>query len=158
MAQINRWREICPDIAIRSTFIVGFPGETDDDFQQLLDFLREAQLERVGCFQYSPVQGATANAIENQVPDEVKEERWHRFMQTQAEISEDKLEQKVGRSLDVLIDTIDEEVATARSYADAPEIDGVVRVYGGEDLAVGDIIKVNIEEATEYDLIASVAD
>ena len=91
MVQINRWREICPDIAIRSTFIVGFPGETDDDFQQLLDFLREALLERLGCFQYSPVQGATANAIENQVPDEVKEERWHRFMQTQAEVSEDKL-------------------------------------------------------------------
>ena len=153
LEQIEGWRKICPHIAIRSTFIVGFPGETDADFEQLLSFLRLARLDRVGCFQYSPVHGASANELTEQVPDEVKEERWHRFMQLQQEISEDKLEEKVGRTLDVLIDDVNDDVATGRSYADAPEIDGVVHVYSSRQLQVGDIVQVEIEEAAEYDLV-----
>ena len=156
LEHIHRWRSLCPDIAIRSTFIVGFPGETDSDFEQLLDFLREARLDRVGCFQYSPVQGARSNQLDGQVSEQLKEQRWHRLMQLQQEISEDKLEEKVGRTLQVLIDDVSEEVAIGRSYADAPEIDGVVQVYSNRELHVGEIVSVEIEEAGEYDLIGSV--
>ena len=156
LEQIQRWREICPDIAIRSTFIVGFPGETEKDFQELLVFLREAQLDRVGCFQYSPVDGAKANELDNHVPDDLKEHRWHQLMQLQQEISEDKLEEKVGQTLDVIIDEVSELESIGRSYADAPEIDGVVRIFGDRPLNVGEIVQVHIEEATEYDLIGTV--
>lgn len=155
LEQIESWRNVCPEIAIRSTFIVGFPGETENDFEQLLSFLRLARLDRVGCFQYSPVTGASANELEGQVPEKVKEERWHRFMQLQQEISEDKLEEQVGKTLDVLIDEINGEIAIGRSYADAPEIDGVVQVYSGRELQVGEMVSVNIQEASEYDLIGT---
>ena len=155
LEHIQRWRALCPDIAIRSTFIVGFPGETDKDFEQLLDFLREARLDRVGCFKYSPVEGARSNQLDGQVDEQLKEQRWHQLMQLQQEISEDKLEEKVGRTLDVLIDDVNEEVAIGRSYADAPEIDGVVHVYSNRQLQVGEIVSVAIEEAGEYDLTGS---
>ena len=155
LEQIQRWRQICPQLAIRSTFIVGFPGETENDFDQLLTFLKDAELDRVGCFQYSPVEGAKSNELDGQVADEVKQERWHRLMQLQQEISENKLEEKVGQILDVLIDEVTDEEAIGRSYADAPEIDGAVHVYSNRKLQVGDIVKVVIEEATEYDLIGS---
>jgi len=121
----------------------------------LLSFLREARLDRVGCFQYSPVEGAQSNQLDGQIDDQLKEERWHRLMQLQQEISEDKLEEKVGRTLDVLIDDVNEEVAIGRSFADAPEIDGVVQVYSNKSLQVGEIVAVEIEEAGEYDLIGS---
>ncbi len=152
---IQRWRALCPEIAIRSTFIVGFPGETENDFQQLLDFLREARLDRVGCFKYSAVEGAQANQLAGHVDEDTKEYRWHRLMQLQQEISEDKLEEKVGHTLDVLIDEINEEVAIGRSYADAPDIDGVVQIYSNRALTVGEIAPVEIEQANEYDLIGS---
>jgi ribosomal protein S12 methylthiotransferase len=157
LEQIQRWRELCPQIAIRSTFIVGFPGETDNDFDQLLTFLKEAELDRVGCFQYSPVEGAKSNEFDGQLADEVKQERWHRLMQLQQEISENKLEEKIGQTLDVLIDEVTEEEAIGRSYADAPEIDGAVHVYSTRELKVGEIVQVVIEETTEYDLIGSEA-
>ena len=153
LEQIEQWRKVCPQIAIRSTFIVGFPGETDEDFEQLLEFLRMAKLDRVGCFQYSPVQGARANELDDQVPDNVKKERWHRFMQLQQEISEDRLEEKIGLTLDVLIDDSEGDISIGRSYADAPEIDGVVQVHSNRKLHAGDMVKVKIQEATEYDLI-----
>ena len=156
LEQIRRWREICPDIVIRSTFIVGFPGETDDDFQELLSFLKEARLDRVGCFQYSPVEGAKSNELDGQVAEDVKEHRWHQLMQLQQEISEDKLEEKIGKTLEVIIDEVSEIESLGRSYADAPDIDGVVRVFSQEQLRAGDIVKVLIEEATEYDLIGSI--
>lgn len=156
--RIHAWRETCPDIAIRSTFIVGFPGETEEDFQFLLDWLKEARLDRVGCFKYENVEGAAANDLPDHVPDEVKEERWNRFMAAQAEISAEKLQEKVGRTLDVLVDeAMDEDgFATARSYADAPEIDGLVHVEGPgtESLKPGDMARVTIREADEYDLYA----
>lgn len=155
LEQIVSWRSVCPEIAIRSTFIVGFPGETENDFEQLLSFLRLARLDRVGCFKYSTVTGASANELDGQVPENVKEERWHRFMQLQQEISEDKLEEQVGKTLDVLIDEINGEIAIGRSYADAPEIDGVVQVYSGRELQVGEMVSVSIQEASEYDLIGT---
>ncbi len=158
LEQIERWRSLCPELVIRSTFIVGFPGETEGDFEQLLSFLQAAQLDRVGCFQYSAVEGASANQLANPVPEQLKQERWDHFMQLQQEISEDKLEQKVGQTLTVLIDEIDHERAIGRSYADAPEIDGSVQVFGEHELNVGDMVEVIIEEATEYDLIATLAD
>jgi ribosomal protein S12 methylthiotransferase len=153
LEQIQHWRQICPEIAIRSTFIVGFPGETEEDFIELLDFLREVKLDRVGCFKYSPVQGARANELEGHVTEEVKEERWHRFMQTQQEISEDKLEEKIGKTLEVIIDDVNEEYATGRTYADAPEIDGVIRIYGNQEINIGELIKVKVNDAEEYDLL-----
>lgn len=156
LEQIQRWREICPDIVIRSTFIVGFPGESEKDFQELLSFLKEARLDRVGCFQYSPVEGAKSNDLDGQVPDDIKDQRWHQLMQLQQEISEDKLEEKIGQTLEVLIDDVNDIESIGRSYADAPEIDGVVRIFSQEPLQVGDIVQVSIEEATEYDLIGSV--
>ncbi|MGL4723695.1 MAG: 30S ribosomal protein S12 methylthiotransferase RimO [Scandinavium sp.] len=152
LARIKQWREICPELTLRSTFIVGFPGETEEDFQMLLDFLKEARLDRVGCFKYSPVEGATANELEGQVPEEVKEERWNRFMQLQQQISAERLQEKVGREIMVIIDEVDEEGAIGRSMADAPEIDGAVYLNGETRVKPGDVLRVKVEHADEYDL------
>ncbi len=157
LARIKRWREICPDIAIRSTFIVGFPGETDDDFQQLLDFIEEAELDRVGCFAYSPVEGAAANALPGAVPEELKQERLSIFMETQADISAARLALKIDRKLKVLVEEVDEEGARARSYADAPEIDGLVHIVDGENLQPGEFAEVMITDSDEHDLWARLA-
>jgi ribosomal protein S12 methylthiotransferase len=158
LARIKSWREQCPELVIRSTFIVGFPGETEADFQMLLDWLREAQLDRVGCFKYSPVEGAKANELSDQVPEDIKEDRWQRFMAVQQEISSARLQRRVGTQMRVLVDDIDTEagVAIARSVADAPEIDGNVFIEGpgAEDLKIGDFVLVTITEADEYDLYA----
>lgn len=152
--RIRSWRKICPELTIRSTFIVGFPGETEEDFQQLLDFLDDAQLDRVGCFTYSPVDGAPANELPNQVPEQVKEERHQRFMEKQAAISAARLKSKVGSTQWVIIDEVVEEGAVGRSAADAPEIDGNVFIDGATHLNVGDLVKVEIEEVDEYDMWA----
>jgi len=152
LARIKRWREICPDLTIRSTFIVGFPGETEEDFQYLLDWMQEAQLDRVGCFQYSPVEGAPANLLDNPVPDDVKQDRWERFMELQQGISTARLARKVGREIDVLIDEVDEDGAVGRSSADAPEIDGCVYVSSDKPLKAGDMVRVRITDSDEYDL------
>ncbi len=152
LERIRVWRGICPDITIRSTFIVGFPGETDEDFEDLLDFLDAAQLDRVGCFAYSPVAGAAANELPDAVPEEVKEERLARFMELQEQISADRLQAKVGRREQVLIDEVVEEGAVGRSRADAPEIDGQVFIDGATHLPVGEFVEVEIEEADEHDL------
>ena len=154
LARIQQWRQTCPDLTLRSTFIVGFPGETEEDFQYLLDWMTEAQLDRVGCFQYSPVEGAPANALPNPVPDEVKQERWERFMAHQQAISTARLAQKVGRTVDVLIDEVDEGGYIGRSSADAPEIDGNVYVTSEATLQPGDLIKVKVTDSDEYDLYA----
>ncbi|MFO7805948.1 MAG: 30S ribosomal protein S12 methylthiotransferase RimO [Paracoccaceae bacterium] len=154
--EIAAWRAICPDLTLRSTFIVGYPGETEAEFQHLIDWLDEAQLDRVGCFQYENVAGARSNALPDHVPAEVKQDRWDRFMTKAQAISEAKLAAKVGRTLEVIVDEIDDEAATCRSWADAPEIDGHVYVDEGfEGLGVGDVVKVRIEEAGEYDLWGS---
>lgn len=153
--RIKAWREICPELVIRSTFIVGFPGETEEDFQILLDWLAEAQLDRVGCFKYSPVEGAAANDLPDQVSEDVKEERWQRFMALQQEISRAKLQQRIGYEMQVLVDAYDDGDAIARTYADAPEIDGLVRIEGAADLApIGEFVDVEIIDADEYDLFA----
>ncbi|CAN1483561.1 MiaB 2-methylthioadenine synthetase [Burkholderiaceae bacterium] len=154
MARIHRWREQCPDITLRSTFIVGFPGETESEFQYLLDWMSEAQLDRVGCFQYSPVEGAPANALEGAVPDEVKQERYDRFMAHQQAISTERLARKVGKEFDVLIDEVDEDGAVGRSSADAPEIDGSVFVDSAVPLKPGDMVRVRVTDSDEYDLWA----
>lgn len=154
LERIKKWREICPELTLRSTFIVGFPGETEEDFQMLLDFLKEAQLDRVGCFKFSPVEGAVATEMADQVPEDVKEERFHRFMQLQQEISAQRLQQKIGKTLAVIVDEIDDEGIIGRSMADAPEIDGVVYVdnLSEMEVSVGQIISVTITNADEYDL------
>lgn len=154
LERIKRWREICPDLTLRSTFIVGFPGETEEDFQMLLDFLKEAQLDRVGCFKFSPVEGAPATEMADQVPEEVKEERFHRFMQLQQEISAERLKQKIGQTLDVIVDEIDDEGIIGRTKADAPEVDGLVYIenLSGTPVKVGEFIKVTITHSDEYDL------
>ncbi len=154
LERIKQWREICPDLTLRSTFIVGFPGETEEDFQMLLDFLKEAQLDRVGCFKFSPVEGAPATEMADQVPEEVKEERFHRFMQLQQEISAERLKQKIGQTLDVIIDEIDDEGIIGRTKADAPEVDGLVYIenLSGTPVKVGEFIKVTITHSDEYDL------
>ncbi|PRP71598.1 ribosomal protein S12 methylthiotransferase [Chromobacterium amazonense] len=153
LARIKKWREICPELVIRSTFIVGFPGETEEDFEELLQFIREAELDRVGCFTYSPVEGATANELPNPVPEEVKEARKERFMAVQAEISARRLERRVGQTLQVLVDEIDDEgTAVCRSYADAPEIDGLVFVEDAADMQVGEFYQVEIVDCSEHDL------
>ena len=152
LARIEKWREVCPDITLRSTFIVGFPGETEQEFAELLDFLRAAQLDRVGCFAYSPVEGAAANALPDAVPEEVKQERLARFMALQEAISADKLQHKVGQTLTVLIDTVDASTAVARSAADAPEIDGVVSIEGAPGLKSGDFCRVRVIRAGAHDL------
>jgi len=158
LAQIRKWREICPEIAIRSTFIVGFPGETEDDFEMLLDFLSEAQLDRVGCFQYSPVAGARSNALDDHIPEEIKQERWDRFMLTQQVISRQKLQSRIGQTLEVLIDKINADIIIGRSYADAPEIDGNVFIENAVNQQPGDLVRVTINRADEYDLYGKVAD
>ena len=154
LERIKKWREICPELTLRSTFIVGFPGETEEDFQLLLDFLQEAQLDRVGCFKFSPVEGAVATDMPDQVPEDIKEQRFHRFMQVQQAISAQRLQQKIGKTLAVIVDEIDEQGIVGRSMADAPEIDGVVYVDNLSQSAVkiGDIIQVIITQADEYDL------
>ncbi|MEZ0170629.1 30S ribosomal protein S12 methylthiotransferase RimO [Microvirga sp. TS319] len=150
--RIRKWREICPDLAIRSTFIVGFPGETEEDVNFLMQWLQEAKIDRAGCFQYEPVQGAPANDIAGAVPDEVKEERWHRFMQTQQTVSAELLKGRVGKTLPVIIDEQGATVATGRTKYDAPEIDGVVYVASKTPLKPGEIVNVKIESSDEYDL------
>lgn len=157
LERIKQWRQICPELTLRSTFIVGFPGETEEDFQLLLDFLEQAQLDRVGCFKFSPVEGAVATDLADQVPEEVKEERYHRFMQVQQHISAQRLQAKIGKQLLVIVDEIDEQGIIARSMADAPEIDGVVYVdnLSNQQVKVGDIISVSVTQADEYDLWAS---
>jgi ribosomal protein S12 methylthiotransferase len=152
--RLKRWREICPELTLRSTFIVGFPGETDDDFEQLLDFIQEAQLDRVGCFSYSPVEGAPANLLEGAVPDEVKEERRERFMQVQAKISYQKLKAQVGREMIVLVDEVQDQQLIARGPGDAPEIDGTVIIPGAWELEPGDFIEVRVTGAGAHDLFA----
>jgi len=152
LERLANWRRECPDIAIRSSFVVGFPGETEEDFQYLLDWLEEAQLDRVGAFRFEPVQGAAANALPDPVPDELKEERYTRIMELTARISAEKLAAKVGRTLDVIIDEVGEEGATGRSKADAPEIDGEVHLRDAAHLAPGDIVAVEIEDSDEHDL------
>jgi ribosomal protein S12 methylthiotransferase len=151
--EIAAWRSVCPDITLRSTFIVGYPGETEAEFQTLLDWMDEAQLDRVGCFKYENVAGARSNALPDHVPEEVKQERWDRFMEKAQAISEAKLEAKVGRTLQVIVDEVDDEGATCRTQADAPEIDGNLFIDEGfEHLNPGDLVVVEVEEAGEYDL------
>ncbi|WP_309661649.1 radical SAM protein, partial [Sphingomonas sp.] len=154
LERIASWREFCPDIAIRSTFVVGFPGETEEDFQYLMNWLEEAQLDRVGAFRFEPVEGAAANALPDPVPEELKEERYARLMDLTASISSEKLAAKVGKTLDVLIDTVDAETggATGRSKADAPEIDGEVHLRDAGALKPGDIVAALIEDSDEHDL------
>ena len=159
LRRIENWRNICPDITLRSTFITGFPGETDEDFELLLDFIEEAQLDRVGAFTYSDVDGATANDLPNPVAEELKHERLEQLMNLQAQISADKLAAKVGQTMTVLVDGIsDDGLLLARSKADAPEVDGVVILDGVEDAQAGDFIEVTVTGATEHDLIAQLAD
>lgn len=157
LKRIQKWREICPHLTIRSTFIVGFPGETEEDFEELIHFLKEAQLDRVGCFQYSPVEGAAANELADPVPDEIKQMRFERFMEVQAEISYQKLQKKIGSHIDVLVDEIQEEQIIARSNADAPEIDGVVYLPFHPDVQVGELLKVTVVDSDDYDLFAEYA-
>ncbi|HEY6026088.1 MAG TPA: 30S ribosomal protein S12 methylthiotransferase RimO [Pseudolabrys sp.] len=156
LERLARWREICPDLTLRSTFIVGFPGETEADFQFLLQWLDEAALDRVGCFKYEPVKGAPANDLGNAVPEDVKEERWHRFMQAQQKISARRIKRKVGTRQQVIIDEVGPSVSKGRSMADAPEIDGAVYVASRRPLRVGEIATVKIERADAYDLHGSV--
>ena len=157
LERIHAWRKGCPDLAIRSTFIVGFPGETEEDFDYLLQWVREARIERAGCFKYEPVDGAMANDLPGAVPEELKEERWHRFMEVQAEVSANIMAGKVGREIDVLIDAVDEDEdgveAIGRSVWDAPEIDGNVFLPGEGNLQPGDIVRAHVVEAEDYDLI-----
>lgn len=155
LERIAAWRETCPDITLRSTFIVGFPGETEDDFDQLLEFIQEARLDRVGCFAYSPVEGAAANALPGQVPEELKKDRLQRFMEIQAEISRDKLAARVGQAMPVLIDEVQAHRIVARGPGDAPEVDGLVIIEGEwEDVARGDFVEVEVTGYDEHDLYA----
>src|SRR5262249_44579298 len=157
LARIKAWREACPELTLRSTFIVGFPGETDSDFAYLLAWLEEAEIDRLGCFKYEPVAGATSNAIPNAVPDEVKQERWNALMARQQKISARRLKRKVGTRQQVIVDEVGPTVAKARSKADAPEIDGAVYLSSRRPLKVGEIVTAKIERAGEYDLHGSVA-
>ncbi len=152
LERIQRWRAICPDITLRSTFIVGFPGETDEEFETLLSFIEDAELDRVGCFKYSPVAGAAANELPDHVPEHIKEERWQTFMATQQGISARKLKAKIGRTIEVLVDEVGPDGATGRSMADAPEIDGLVHMPGATDLQPGDFVQGEVTAADDYDL------
>src|SRR5262245_7572468 len=154
LKRLARWRGTCPDLALRSTFIVGFPGETEEDFLLLLDWIRQAKLARAGCFKYEPVEGATANALDGAVPDEVKEERWHRFMAAQQEVSRAVTAARVGRTIDVIIDEVDDEGAIGRTVWDAPEIDGAAFLNGATGLKAGDIIRARVIHADDYDVWA----
>ena len=157
LGRIQSWREICPDLTIRSTFIVGFPGESEKDFETLLDFLDDAQIDRAGCFKYSDVDGAIANQIDLQLPESVKQERYDAFMLKQEQISSQRLQQKIGTLINVMIDEVDDDHAIARTEGDAPEVDGIVELQGDvSDLVAGDVVTVEISEATEYDLIARI--
>ena len=156
--RIRSWRKICPELTIRSTFIVGFPGETEEDFEYLLQWLTEAQLDRVGCFQYSPVEGAPANSLPNPVAPEVMQDRWERFMAHQQVISRDRLSRKVGQQIDILIDEVTDEGAIGRSSADAPEIDGCVYVESETELRPGQIVRALVTDSDDYDLWATVQD
>jgi ribosomal protein S12 methylthiotransferase len=156
LKRLAAWRAICPDLAIRSTFIVGFPGETEEDFALLLDWIKEAKLARVGCFKYEPVDGAPANAIGAAVPEEVKEERWHRFMAAQQEVSLEVMAARAGRTIDVIIDEVTTEGAVGRSKWDAPEIDGSVILEAATKMRPGDIVKARVTRADAYDLWADV--
>ena len=158
LEEIAAWRAVCPDITLRSTFIVGYPGETEDEFQTLLDWMQEAQLDRVGCFKYENVEGARSNALPDHVPEEVKQDRWDRFMATAQAISEAKLEAKVGKRMQVIVDEVDSDAATCRTWADAPEIDGNLFIDEGfEELKPGDLVTVEVDEAGEYDLWGRIA-
>ncbi|WP_142848668.1 30S ribosomal protein S12 methylthiotransferase RimO [Telmatospirillum sp. J64-1] len=152
--RIKRWRDICPDLTLRSTFIVGFPGETEEDFEFMLEWLEEAKLDRVGCFKYEAVEGARANELPDAVDEDDKQERWERFMEVSRQISAERLAEKVGRTIDVIIDEVDEDGATGRSKGDAPEIDGQVFLDGATHLKPGDIIRAEVEEADDFDLWA----
>src|SRR5689334_19739624 len=152
LERIRAWRRICPEITIRSTFIAGFPGETEAEFDELLAFLEEAELDRVGCFAYSPVEGAKANGLPGAVPDDVREDRRARLMKLQEKISARRLKKKVGKTLRVLVDEVSEKVTVARSSADAPEIDGVVRIENGNELKPGDFADVKIKRSDAHDL------
>jgi ribosomal protein S12 methylthiotransferase len=155
LARIKNWREQCPELVIRSTFIVGFPGETEEDFQYLLDWLTEAQLDRVGCFQYSPVEGAPANDLGlEEVPDDVKQERWDRFMAHQQAISAARLQLRIGKEIEVLIDEVEEQGSVGRSFFDAPEIDGSVFIDGDHGFKPGDKVRCRVVDADEYDMWA----
>lgn len=156
LARIRQWREICPDITLRSTFIVGFPGETEEEFEELLDFLEEAQLDRVGAFAYSPVDGAVANALPDHIPPEIQQERLARLMLLQEEISEQRLKRKIGKTMKVLVDEVSKQGAIARSSADAPEIDGVVYIANGLHLNTGDFVEVRITDSDTHDLWAEI--
>jgi ribosomal protein S12 methylthiotransferase len=156
LERIRAWRKICPELTIRSTFIVGFPGETEEEFAELLTFLKAAQLDRVGCFKYSPVDGAKANELPDPIPETVKEERWQRFMKVQAKISKKRLMQKIGKTFTVLVDEINGNEAIARSFADAPEIDGKVYIQNAAHLKPGEFAQVKIEKAMDYDLLGKV--
>jgi ribosomal protein S12 methylthiotransferase len=156
-ARIQSWRKQVPNLAVRSTFIVGFPGETEADFQMLLDWIAEARINRAGCFKYETVEGAAANALPGAVPEEVKEERWHRFMAAQQEVSRTLMAERVGRTIDVLIDEADEEGASGRSQWDAPEIDGSVHLPGAIGLKAGDLVRATVTQSDEYDLWAELA-
>jgi ribosomal protein S12 methylthiotransferase len=152
LERIKQWREVCPELVIRSTFIVGFPGETEEEFNELLDFLEEAQLDRVGCFKYSPVEGAKANDLPDHVPDEVMEDRLQRFMAVQAQISAQKLQSRIGQEYLILIDEVTDIGAVGRSYMDAPEIDGKVYLSDEFDVTPGEQVWVQIIHANEHDL------
>ena len=152
--RIRSWREICPDITLRSTFIVGFPGETEAEFNELLDFMREASLDRVGCFKYSAVEGATANELDNPVPEAVKEERWHQFMAVQQEISAQRLQRKIGSHMDIIVDEVSSDGAVGRTKGDAPEIDGLVYLKNTDGLTPGSVVNRQIVDADDYDLWA----
>ena len=159
LQRIKKWRELCPELTLRGTFIVGFPGETEEEFQELLDFLDEAQLDRVGCFAYSPVEGAVANDLGNLIPEEIKQQRLQRFMEKQAAISEERIKRNVGKQLVVLIDEVSESGAVARSMADAPDIDGIVYITNAADFDVqpGDFVSVNIQDTDEHDMWATLS-
>ena len=158
LGRINQWREDCPDLAIRSTFIVGFPGETEDDFSTLLQWLEAAELDRVGCFKYEDVDGAAANDLTSHVDDDEKDERWERLMETQRRISAKKMQARIGRIYDVLIDEVNADGAIGRTYADAPEIDSLVHIAEADDLTIGERIPVRITDADDYDLFGSITE
>ena len=158
LERIRAWREICPDITIRSTFITGFPGETEAEFEELLEFIEEARLDRVGCFAYSPVEGAAANELPGAVPDEVREERRRRLMDVQEDISAELLAARIGREIEVLVDAVDDEGTIARSASDAPEIDGLVFIDEFFDAEPGDFLRVKVVDADEHDLYAEIAE
>jgi ribosomal protein S12 methylthiotransferase len=156
LERLQRWRAACPELVIRSTFIAGFPGETEAEFEELLEFIEEARLDRVGCFAYSPVDGATANQLSDAVPEEVREERRRRLMEVQEDISAELLAAKIGREIEVLVDAVDEEGTIARSSADAPEIDGLVFINEFFDAEPGDFLRVTVVDADEHDLYAEI--